>query len=638
MEYLGTLRREFARVENSAVSDVLKIYKMPYDTSIYERLLETMNERRLKLAEAFVKVLNTGYVLGKWYFHSAYKEYATRKAKELAKKNKRRGRRAFTDKLLTVKLDDAWTTEWIEYDATYFNRDTIKMIKNVWKISAESVDRFFQIPNFLRESWYRYAFQLAGSFDTNFLMRVQSAFNDAVREGMSEKDIAKHIKKVANNFTKSRAQAIARTESTRAFNTGVLYEGLNTELADGFRYDAVLDEKTTDICRARDGKFIPIHDTEKLAENTPPLHVNCRSMLVPVFDFDEKPQTLPEEVMQKIPAKIREYDKKFIRDFVEQWSFYRQVAFPQEAVGGFEFVYSQAKPEERFENTIKRVTEIIKNRGWDKPLRRNLDRREVLEIMRSLYPDIPDAVDGVFDYKIWKAAGRRAGAEQAILVQSGTKVHLVRLNMWIRNKLDNIGTYIHESIHAVRDIGCWRKNKFVGHSSTKYRELEEGTTDLFAQLLTELSTGDLDYKTGYASEVLLALVNGDEWAKQNKKSFSEWLKRMWYARNNHSYDEWKDFGVWLVDNNWNDDTARKLYKMMKEWYDTNPVEFKTLISTVSTRAYGTNQFAETVINRITDPAYTESDFVILMTNPFKQPQQRVVARALIKRFAKEFAE
>lgn len=634
MEYLGTLRREFARVENSAVSDVLKIYKMPYDTSIYERLLETMNERRLKLAEAFVKVLNTGYVLGKWYFHSAYKEYATRKAKELAKKNKRRGRRAFTDKLLTVKLDDAWTTEWIEYDATYFNRDTIKMIKDVWKISAESVDRFFQIPNFLRESWYRYAFQLAGSFDTNFLMRVQSAFNDAVREGMSEKDIAKHIKKVANNFTKSRAQAIARTESTRAFNTGVLYEGLNTELVDGFRYDAVLDEKTTDICRARDGKFIPIHDTEKLAENTPPLHVNCRSMLVPVFDFDEKPQTLPKEVMQKFPAKIREYDKKFVRDFVEQWSFYRQAAFPQEAVGGFEFVYSQAKPEERFENTIKRVTEIIKNRGWDKPLRRNLNRREVLELMRSLYPDIPDAVDGVFDYKIWKAAGRRAGAEQAILLQSDTKVHLVRLNMWIKNKLDNICTYIHESIHAVRDIGCWRKNKF-GCSSTIHRELEEGTTDLFAQLLTELSTGDLDYKTGYTSEVLLALVNGYEWAKQNKKSFSEWLKRMWYARNNHSYDEWKDFGLWLVDNNWNNDAARKLYKMMKEWYDTNPVEFKTLISTVSTRAYGTNQIAEIVINRITDPAYTESDFVILMTNP---SLRRVVARALIKRFAREFAE
>lgn len=48
---------------------------------------------------------------------------------------------------------------------------------------------------------------------------------------------------------------------------------------------AILDDRTTDICRARNGKIMRL-DSEELAANTPPLHYWCRSVLSPITRYD----------------------------------------------------------------------------------------------------------------------------------------------------------------------------------------------------------------------------------------------------------------------------------------------------------------------------------------------------------------
>lgn len=47
------------------------------------------------------------------------------------------------------------------------------------------------------------------------------------------------------------------------------------------RFVAVIDDRTTDVCKSRNGK---VYDIEKLTlgENLPPLHYNCRSYIEPV--------------------------------------------------------------------------------------------------------------------------------------------------------------------------------------------------------------------------------------------------------------------------------------------------------------------------------------------------------------------
>ena len=50
---------------------------------------------------------------------------------------------------------------------------------------------------------------------------------------------------------------------------------------DGFRYSAILDSRTTEVCRFLDGKIFKPTDPE-LASLTPPNHFNCRSSIVPL--------------------------------------------------------------------------------------------------------------------------------------------------------------------------------------------------------------------------------------------------------------------------------------------------------------------------------------------------------------------
>lgn len=50
-----------------------------------------------------------------------------------------------------------------------------------------------------------------------------------------------------------------------------------------FLYKAVMDSRTSDICRDLNGKIIPLADKMRLARYLPPQHANCRSVLIPNF-------------------------------------------------------------------------------------------------------------------------------------------------------------------------------------------------------------------------------------------------------------------------------------------------------------------------------------------------------------------
>ncbi len=78
---------------------------------------------------------------------------------------------------------------------------------------------------------------------------------------------------------------IVRTESTRAFNRGRLVEIRQKGARDfvqGVQYSAVIDSRTTSVCRHLDGKIFP-PDSSDLTGLTPPNHHMCRSVLVPVL-------------------------------------------------------------------------------------------------------------------------------------------------------------------------------------------------------------------------------------------------------------------------------------------------------------------------------------------------------------------
>ena len=56
-----------------------------------------------------------------------------------------------------------------------------------------------------------------------------------------------------------------------------------------FKYLAVLDSRTSEICRDMDGKIFDVKDAVQ-GENTPPLHPNCRSTIVPYISKEYEPE------------------------------------------------------------------------------------------------------------------------------------------------------------------------------------------------------------------------------------------------------------------------------------------------------------------------------------------------------------
>jgi SPP1 gp7 family putative phage head morphogenesis protein len=84
--------------------------------------------------------------------------------------------------------------------------------------------------------------------------------------------------------TKPRVETIFRTETTTYFaKTQVAYFKGDEDIL-GFLYDSVKDQARTDICRSRHGLiYRPDHTGDhSIAYNTPALHFNCRSHLIPL--------------------------------------------------------------------------------------------------------------------------------------------------------------------------------------------------------------------------------------------------------------------------------------------------------------------------------------------------------------------
>lgn len=80
-----------------------------------------------------------------------------------------------------------------------------------------------------------------------------------------------------------RLETILRTNATDAFNQGRLTEArsFSPGLILAMEFSAILDDRTTKICRELDGKLFRMDDPD-LDRFKPPLHFNCRSMLVAV--------------------------------------------------------------------------------------------------------------------------------------------------------------------------------------------------------------------------------------------------------------------------------------------------------------------------------------------------------------------
>lgn len=102
-------------------------------------------------------------------------------------------------------------------------------------------------------------------------------------------------------LTPYRLETLVRTNITEALNEGRKAQ-FQSAVDDGFviglQYSAIMDARTTDVCRHLDEKIFPANSSD-LDRLTPPRHFSCRSVLVPVTRMEGPVQYITQSQVAK---------------------------------------------------------------------------------------------------------------------------------------------------------------------------------------------------------------------------------------------------------------------------------------------------------------------------------------------------
>lgn len=140
---------------------------------------------------------------------------------------------------------------------------------------------------------------------------------NGIKDGKSVPEIRGAIQADFDNITKSQAQRITRTEVLRASNQATLDAYQQSGVVEGKQW---LTAGAVDECADYEGKIEALDgsfysDTDEFADGDPPLHPNCKCVLLPVL-INEKGYAAPvnKKMLERIKELEAQIDKR-TRDF-----------------------------------------------------------------------------------------------------------------------------------------------------------------------------------------------------------------------------------------------------------------------------------------------------------------------------------
>jgi len=136
----------------------------------------------------------------------------------------------------------------------------------------------------LREEARRRAFWVSGLAALDMVQEVMDALEEALREGTTfgdfQKALSERVKSAWGEGSRHRLEAVLRTNLQLAYGAGRWKEAVSTrELRPYWGLSVVLDGRTSEVCRPLAGVVLPADDPF-WRTHVPPLHYNCRTVLV----------------------------------------------------------------------------------------------------------------------------------------------------------------------------------------------------------------------------------------------------------------------------------------------------------------------------------------------------------------------
>jgi len=150
--------------------------------------------------------------------------------------------------------------------------------------------KFATDPNYIPEEALRYleakALEVADITNSRVLGNVKLTLLNGIKQGQSVEEVIEALDLAFDGYTDTnpaKLETIVRTNFTDAFNQGRLVQSRQAEddgvTLTGYMYSAILDDRTTEVCRFLDRKIFKADDPD-VDRLTPPRHFNCRSVLV----------------------------------------------------------------------------------------------------------------------------------------------------------------------------------------------------------------------------------------------------------------------------------------------------------------------------------------------------------------------
>lgn len=165
------------------------------------------------------------------------------------------------------------------------------------------------------QSWARWGQKLAG----DVLGRVESEMRQAVALGETIQQARKRLN-VAANLGRVSAERLARTMMSATGDQArfATYQ-TNSDIIDWLEFLATLDLRTSPVCMAASGRRFRLDDPE-LPAFRPPMHPNCRSVLIPIVDLPGIPAGEQASMDGPVPANWTYSDwlKRQSREYQEE--------------------------------------------------------------------------------------------------------------------------------------------------------------------------------------------------------------------------------------------------------------------------------------------------------------------------------
>jgi SPP1 gp7 family putative phage head morphogenesis protein len=134
--------------------------------------------------------------------------------------------------------------------------------------------------------------------------RIAQRIVDGLRTGETMQQLMDAVEEILGDATGYRLERIVRTETTRYYNYALVWETAAYPEVAGYRYSVVEDDRTSSICKPLAGKIVRRAELRYI----PPLHPNCRTVLVPLLAEEIPADNQPPDMEQ-----LSVYNRMFAR-------------------------------------------------------------------------------------------------------------------------------------------------------------------------------------------------------------------------------------------------------------------------------------------------------------------------------------